>query len=554
MRSMKVLFIVLLILASTHCYAQESFDFSHQHVIQRLKQDVYTLASDEMEGREAATEGERRAASYIKQQMQQIGLKPLFGDSYLQEFTFPGPLKIAEDNFIVINDIIFRASEDYFILPISANVNIHLESVEVGQGLNTNEYKQLQDIEGKLFVIEYFASRDIEHHSGMSHLQIARQKIDIAIESGAAGIIFVNTDSDRANPRLSSRGNIPPVSVPVVFAGSKLTETLLSNPGAGVKLSTDIQRQSFTAYNVAGYLDNNAETTVVLGGHYDHLGWGGAGSRSPGVHAIHPGADDNASGIAGVLEAARYLSNSDLTANNYIFIAFTAEEKGLLGSRYFVDSDAYDMGKVNFMFNYDMIGRMDNNSLALIGTGTSPAWDVAIDKLAPGHFNIRRRPGGMGGSDHTSFYLKDIPVIFFFTGSHEDYHQPGDTPEKVNYHGAKEILDFSLDMISYLETLGRLEFTPTPTEARQQRTQNVTLGIMPDHTFEGSGLKIQAVVQDRPAQKAGLATGDVIVRIGENQVQDIYTYMSGLETLRTGQTVTVVVIRQGEEVTFNLAL
>ncbi len=559
MKSLKGLLVLVLILGLQTGYSQQTFDFSREAVIERLKQDVYTLASDEMAGREAGTEGERLAAAYITERMQEIGLQPMFGESFLQELTFPGPWTVAPGNFLTIDGRIFHPQEDFQVLIVTADAEAQGQGVYLGRGMagfmGTNDYQDHQNLEGKIFFIEYLLGEELERESGMSQPQIAARKLQDAADHGAAAVVFVNTQEDREDPRLSLRGNYPRMDFPVVFARRHVLEAFRNNPEAPLMINTHLERQIFTAVNVAGYLDNQAETTVIIGGHYDHLGLGRSGSRSPGEQAIHYGADDNASGTAGVLEAARYLVNSDLTSNNYIFIGFTAEEKGLIGSRYFADSDAYDMSKVNYMFNYDMIGRLEEYSLSLIGTGTSPTWDSLIDQTAPEVFNIRKSPGGLGGSDHSAFYGKNIPVIFFFTGIHDDYHRPSDTPDKVNYQGASEILGFSMEMIAQLDQAQRLEFTPTPVaQNRRRRASGPTLGLMPDHAFQGQGLKVQAVVEDRPAQKAGIQAGDVITGINEKPVQEIYSYMEALEGLQTGQTIQVTLIRQEQEMQLEVSL
>lgn len=537
-----ILFSVQLLLA------QAPFSFSPEAVLQRIKTDVYTLSSEEMEGREAGTPGELKAAHYIAAQMQAAGLKPVFGDSFLQPLEFAGQWVQGTNNHLTIGDKAFILNEDFFVFPGAATTQVTANAVYVGFGMEAsehNDYLGLKDLQGKVFVMEYFLPSALESSSDGRIMTTLSQKVVLAQNKGAVGVIFVNTLSERNDPVIGMRAAIAGAQVPVMFARRSVmqywqqTERKLM-----LSMATDIFRQTHTGYNVAGYLDNQAATTVVIGGHYDHLGYGNTGSRSPGERQIHYGADDNASGTAGLIEAARYLQQSDLRQNNYLFIAFTAEEKGLIGSRYFTESDAYEMGKISYMFNFDMIGRMESNRLSLIGTGTSPVWDQLIDQTKPEHFEVRKSPGGMGGSDHSSFYMKSIPVIFFFTGIHDDYHRPGDTPDKVNYEGMKEILDFSYAMISALDKQGRPLFTQTPVNPTRRRAEGApTLGLMPDHTFQGEGLKIQAVVENQAAQKAGIKDGDVIVQVGDVKVIDIETYMQALGTLRAGQAVDVKVIR-----------
>jgi aminopeptidase YwaD len=559
MRIVKLFLVLTLVVSVQVLYGQKAFDFSDQSVIERLQKDIYTLASDSMEGREAGTIGELRAANYLKARMQEVGLKPVFNGSYFQEVPFTGEFIAGPNNYLIIDGKEYKFEQDFFAMPNTGNAAANAPTVYAGFGLEGVEgfdnYKDLGSVAGKVVVLEYFSPEGLEEKLGINARDAMASKIELAIKKGAVGIILVNSLSWRSDPRISLRMNVPRENIPVVFGSVDIYRQVIDQPGVEVYFSTQLEREMHTGINVAGYLDNNAPTTVVIGGHYDHLGFGGSGSRSPGEHAIHPGADDNASGTAGVLEAARYLVNSGLKKHNYIFIAFTAEEKGLLGSRYFADSDAYDMGKVNYMFNFDMLGRLNDYSLALIGTGTTPVWDAAIDQAAPAHFNIRKSPGGLGGSDHTAFYMKNIPVLFFFTGIHDDYHRPGDTPDKVNYQGTLEILKFSYDLMKLLEEEDRLAFSPTQsTDSRRRRSDGVTLGIMPDHAYEAVGLKIQAVIEDRPAQKAGIHNGDVIIRIDEEEISEIQTYMRALGNLQAGRTAQITVKRGEEVLTFEVQL
>ncbi len=545
--------------------AQQIFDFQKEEVITRLKEDIYKLASDEMEGREAGTAGERLAAEYIKMQMQQVGLQPLYGRSFFQEFPFPGEWVWGQSNQLAYLDEEFIHGDDFFTLPGSASAGAFAPFVHVGYGLTSMDevegfedycdYRLLDDVEGHIFIMEVFLPEALDSLLDVAPIMVMQQKARIAAEKGAVGIVFVNTKSSRPDPPLDLRISRVISEIPLVFAREHVLESFMSDQSGYINLTTDLERKDNTGINVAGYIDNNASSTVVIGGHYDHVGYGAQGSRSPGSNAIHYGADDNASGTAGILEVARYIAGSSLSNHNYLFIAFSAEEKGLIGSRYFTQSDAYDMDRVNYMFNFDMIGRLENNILTMIGTGSSPYWDDLIDQFAPDHFDVRKNPGGRGGSDHTSFYVMDIPVLFFFTGIHDDYHRPEDTPDKINYEGAYEILDFALDLIKELDGRERLAFSSSPAPAvTRTRAQTVTLGLMPDHGFDGEGLRVLAVTENQPAHKAGMENGDVITRINDMDVVEIHSYMEAMGRLNRGQTATIFVIREGQEVTLEVQL
>ena len=299
--------------------------------------------------------------------------------------------------------------------------------------------------------------------------------------------------------------------------------------------------------NVIGYINNKAETTVVVGAHYDHLGFGGEGSLYREGQAIHNGADDNASGVAVLLDLTERLqSATGLKGNNYLIIAFSGEEKGLLGSNYFVKNPTIDTKKVTYMINMDMVGRLNaEKTIAVHGVGTSPIFKQTLfankDSL-----NISEHESGVGPSDHTSFYLADIPVLHFFTGQHSDYHKPSDDSEKLNYDGMVAVSDYVYRIISDLDDDGKLAFRKTKNESEVVPDFKVTLGVVPDYLFSGKGMRIDGVSEDKPAQKAGMLKGDIVVKMGEHVVTDMMTYMKSLSMFEKGQSA-IVTIKRGEE-------
>ena len=305
---------------------------------------------------------------------------------------------------------------------------------------------------------------------------------------------------------------------------------------------------TITGNNVIGYLNNNAENTIVIGAHYDHLGFGGEGSLyRDSIKAVHNGADDNASGIAVMLNLAAKL-NTKNTNNNYLFIAFSGEEMGLLGSNYFVKNPTIDTKKVSYMINMDMVGRMKKDStLAVYGTGTSPIFKQVL-KSHNNHFKLVQQESGVGPSDHTSFYLADIPVLHFFTGQHEDYHKPGDDAEKLNYDGMYLISDYIFNIISDLDDNGKLAFRKTKNESDSTPRFKVGLGVIPDYLFDGKGMRIDGISEDKPAQKAGLQKGDIVIKLGDSTVTNMMSYMRALSIFEKGNTTKVVVKRGDVEV------
>lgn len=302
-----------------------------------------------------------------------------------------------------------------------------------------------------------------------------------------------------------------------------------------------------TGRNVIGYIDNNADKTIVIGAHYDHLGMGNEGSLHRGTPMIHNGADDNASGVAILLHLADRLTKTN-TNNNYLFIAFSGEEMGLLGSNYFVKNPTIDLKKVNYMINMDMVGRLKKNkSLAIYGTGTSPVWKEVLEQAnTKDTLNLKFSDSGVGPSDHTSFYLQDIPVLHFFTGQHVDYHKPSDDFEKLNYKGMVQISDYIFEIISQVNAKDKLVFTKTVNESDDVPRFKVTLGVIPDYLFEGKGMRIDGISENRPAQKAGLQKGDVVIQLGEHKVTDMKTYMKALSKFEEGNKTTVKVDRNGK--------
>ncbi|TAK34768.1 MAG: M28 family peptidase [Saprospiraceae bacterium] len=302
--------------------------------------------------------------------------------------------------------------------------------------------------------------------------------------------------------------------------------------------------------NVVAFLDNGAPTTVVVGAHYDHLGYGLDGSSLyVGDSAVHNGADDNASGVAAMLYLAHYLKTSPAKHNNYLFIAFSGEELGLYGSKNFANNPTIDLSSVTYMLNMDMVGRLNKEKvLAINGAGTSPVWKDELAKISVGGIKPKTTDSGIGPSDHTSFYLKDIPVLHFFTGQHTDYHKPSDDSELVNYNGIYEVAQFMATLIENLDGQGKLAFTKTKDEQKEATSFKVTLGVMPDYVYEGEGMRIDAVLDDRPAQKGGLKAGDVVIQIGDVKVKDIYGYMEGLGKFNKGDKAIVKVKRNNEVV------
>ena len=305
---------------------------------------------------------------------------------------------------------------------------------------------------------------------------------------------------------------------------------------------------TITGNNVIGFVDNKAENTITIGAHFDHLGFGGEGSLyRDSIKAVHNGADDNASGVSVLLNLAAKLKEKN-TNNNYLFMAFSGEEMGLLGSNYFVKNPTIETKKVSYMINMDMVGRMKKDStLAVYGTGTSPIFKQVL-KSHNDNFKLIQQESGVGPSDHTSFYLADIPVLHFFTGQHEDYHKPGDDSEKLNYDGMYLISDYIFNIISDLDDNGKLAFRKTKNESESTPRFKVGLGVIPDYLYDGKGMRIDGVSENKPAQKAGLKKGDIVIKLGDSTITNMMSYMRALSIFEKGNSTKVIVKRGDKEV------
>lgn len=305
---------------------------------------------------------------------------------------------------------------------------------------------------------------------------------------------------------------------------------------------------TITGNNVIGFVDNKAENTIIIGAHFDHLGFGGEGSLyRDSIKAVHNGADDNASGVSVLLNLAAKLKEKN-TNNNYLFMAFSGEEMGLLGSNYFVKNPTIETKKVSYMINMDMVGRMKKDStLAVYGTGTSPIFKQVL-KSHNDNFKLIQQESGVGPSDHTSFYLADIPVLHFFTGQHEDYHKPGDDSEKLNYDGMYLISDYIFNIITDLDDNGKLAFRKTKNESESTPRFKVGLGVIPDYLYDGKGMRIDGVSENKPAQKAGLKKGDIVIKLGDSTITNMMSYMRALSIFEKGNSTKVIVKRGDKEV------
>ncbi|MEP2670354.1 MAG: M28 family peptidase [Cyclobacteriaceae bacterium] len=326
--------------------------------------------------------------------------------------------------------------------------------------------------------------------------------------------------------------------------------TPAQNPHEQAKVGAGGDSLTIVGTNIVGMIDNPGDEIIIIGAHFDHLGYGGVSSLYRGDSLVHNGADDNASGVAVMIQLAELLKSEQLQ-KDILFIGFSGEEEGLWGSNYFSKNPTIDLSKVSAMINMDMVGKLDEQkALAIHGTGTSPSWEGILNKSNTDSISLLFRPSGIGPSDHTSFYLQDIPVLHFFTGQHEDYHKPTDDSEKLNYEGMAKIALMIDRIVGELNTADKLAFTKTKDESRDTPRFTVTLGVVPDYLFGGEGMRIDGVTDDKPAAIAGLQKGDVVTQLGDFVVDGMNGYMEALSKFEKGAETTVKVKRGDEELTF----
>ena len=465
----------------------------------------------------------------------------------MQAFDARAGKKPGKDNFILAGEK-FVMQDKLYPHPMSANGTVTGKIQAVGFGISAtalqyDDYAQT-DVSGKIVLIKTSSPDGTHPHSKYIEYNDERKKIQTAATKGAIGVLLYNEDANYTLPEADYRRNVTAETIPVFIIDDATAKKLLAYSGP-ITLSTDLQEEVRTGHNVIGFIDNHAPTTVVIGAHYDHLGHGEIeGSLYRGSSAIHNGADDNASGIALMLALANTLSRDTLMQNNYLFIAFSGEEMGLFGSKAFVHSPLMQNYTVNYMLNYDMVGRMDTtHALIINGAGTSTHWSV-LQQIAQQPLRITTTESGIGPSDQTSFYLSDIPVLHFFTGSHADYHKPSDDEPLINYDGMEMVYAYSMQLIGALDGVGKINFTKTKDSNNENTPRfTVTLGIVPDYAYSGKGMRVDGVSDGKPAQKAGIQAGDIIVKLGVFDVNDMMDYMQSLGKFSKGQSTTVTVIR-----------
>ena len=551
------------------------------------------LASEELQGRLPGSDGDKAATEYFRKQLASYGFTPVTASGY-QEFEVAASVIPGDSNSLIFNGTEYSEGSDFTPMGFSGEGSSEADVLFAGYGFDLqhndvtwNDYSGV-DPEGRWVMI---LRSDPEVENSMSlfaQYSADRYKCMIAADKGAAGVLLVSGTKYDKNDQFEkiSRGEFP-VPVPVLRIKRELANSILEESGntieelenrlndtrqsasfnTGIRLtaSTDLEQEMITTRNVMMQLKGNnrdlAGEYVILGAHIDHLGMGGASSRKPDTVAVHYGADDNASGIASILEIAEWIAAKGDNSRTVIVAAFAAEEMGLLGSKYMAENLPVEPSAVNAMINLDMVGRLkESRELQAGGAGTSPSFRKIIyrnvDTLL---YNLAITEEGYGPSDHSSFYGKDIPVLYFTTGAHPDYHTPFDSHDKINYSGLNEITTSIAGLVNDLagegEKLAFSEAGPKQGVSRGTRMKGVTLGIMPD--FAGNiknGLRADFVTPERPAAIGGMKNGDIIKSINGMKINNIEDYMFRLSNLENGETISVEVDREGETVVLLITL
>ena len=544
----KLLLVVLLFTSLSHAQSKRKKRLAEEkasmELVANLKSHIQYLADDRLEGRRTGTKGEQLALAYIVQQYQQIGLQPKGKEGYVQTFEINEGKQITAATNLIVNDHALEQNTEYFPLCYSAQ-----KSVKGNPAMALNEkgqpwFKDLKEV--------------LEENKTNPHFDIdeAIQKDAAVIASKGATALFVyNSSSITDNVQFNKKDTSKQVAIPVIYiTKAGLKHYFFDNAASmEIALNVEIIEQKRNGSNVIGYIDNQAPTTIILGAHYDHLGYGEDKNALDTGHVIHNGADDNASGTAALIELTKMLVKSSPKNNNYLIIHFSGEELGLFGSKHWLDDPTIAITP-NYMLNMDMIGRYDtSHKLTIGGFGTSPTWGTYFASLSNQQLMLKFDSSGSGPSDHASFYRKDMPVLFFFTGSHPDYHKATDDWNKINYEGEKDIVQFIHQLIIDNDSKGKLVFTKTREQATGRSTKfKVSLGVIPDYGFSGTGMRIDGVSPGKLAERTGLQAGDVLLQLGDFKFVDVQSYMTALGKFEKGEKTKLRIMRGKEEKIFDI--
>ncbi len=555
---MNIRLILLSLLAcviSLNVWAQKPH-FGEKKRSKRITKHITYLASDELGGRLSASDNDKKSAEYIAKQYERIGLEPAGeNDSYYQYMSTPD-LRLAKSNTsLVLDKYVLKLFKEFYPLSASSNNGSYKgEAVNVNYGIEDEGLKhhdyQDKEVSGKVVLIKMDIPGGVHPHNRYISWSGIEYRATYAKSKGAKAVVYY-TDNEELQPSGTLAKTHDNTGIPIFFVKKDLNNLDVTP----IRFNLDILMITKIANNILGFIDNQADQTVVVGAHHDHLGRGQKGGSLAEIPGdIHNGADDNASGVAGLFEIAQAIVKKPkkYKNNNYLFIAFSGEEQGLIGSKYFVKSALMQKQNVNFMINMDMIGHLDSTKKTLIinGVGSSPEWNKAISEVSyPTRkiAKIKTTESGIGASDHTSFYLVNIPAVHFFTGQHQHYHKPSDDPSIINYGGEAFVISYMLKILQKANEYGEFSFTETTKDEPSRMNFKVTLGIMPDYIFDGEGMRVDGVKPERPGSKAGMLKGDIIIGMGDFTIANIQDYMKALSSYNKNDQ-TMVTIRRNKEV------
>jgi Peptidase family M28/PDZ domain/PA domain len=564
----------------------------------RLKRDLYFLASEECEGRGLKTEGINRAAAYIAGEFKAAGLKTPFADgSYFQPFAVRETYLEAGPHKLTLSgpdgkELELLFNRGFTVSGLSGKGTVGGGLVFAGYGITSEKYDDYKgmDVKNKIVIVlrqtprvraktdALFTDEEARKHGALV------EKIKLAASNGAAAIVFVN-DRDMAGkddplmPFDYANDSAQPSSVPVLHAKRDMIDRVLGDkplaaleaeidkelkpqgfavPGWSAQVQTAIGVREIPAKNVVGYVEGSGplkDETVVIGAHYDHLGRGERGTKDLGSTAIHYGADDNASGTAALLELARrYAGRKEREGRRIVFVAFSGEEKGLHGSLYYCEKPAFPLKGTVAMLNMDMVGRVrpdektKKDRLVVGGLGSAKSFEKLLDEANTSFdFHLGKDKSGVGPSDHTSFYLAKVPVYFFFSGEHEEYHTPRDKPETINFAGIAKVMDLVDQLATRIAAeQDRPEYVAGAGSMASGRSTGPKLGLMPRYDGGSDGMEISAVMPGGAAEAAGLKKGDKITAIAGKPVKNVQDYMTLMGGLKRGEEVEITVDREGK--------
>lgn len=507
-------------------------------LVASLKNHVQYLADDQLEGRLTGSKGEELAMQYLISQYQQMGIEAKGTNGYVQEFEIKEGKQIDAATRLVVEDQTLAVRSDYFPLPYSANKSAQGKPAMVLTEKGQPWFFDLQDV--------------LEDNQNNPHFDIEntiKQQVVHAVSKGATALFVYNSSKLVDNIQFNKNDTSGVLSIPVIYITKEGIKKYFTDESASysIRVNVSLSEKKRKARNVIAFLNNNAANTVVIGAHYDHLGYGEDKGALDTFHAIHNGADDNASGTAALLELARMLKTKAPTNNNYLFIHFSGEELGLLGSKYWLEHPTVKITP-NYMINMDMVGRYDtSHKLTVGGYGTSPVWGE-VWKGLNSNLIVKFDSTGSGPSDHASFYRANIPVQFFFTGSHPDYHKISDDADKINYDAQKDIVKLIYELITRVDSKGKLVFNKTTEpQTGQTRRFSVSLGVIPDYGYSGTGMRIDGVSPGKLAEKLGLQAGDILLQLGEFKFVDVTSYMQALGKFNPGAKAKLRIKRGAEE-------